>query len=332
MTLDERHLTTALRTYARAVEVTDADLELLESRVRERIHPSSPRGPRNRPWQWAVAACAVTALVLAVTALWRAEVRGTAPASPASITPADLAGAWLAVDEDGGGWIWYFTANGGVHQSNRVADQLDSSAFDPTSEPDFTLEPGNIVSFVDYVGPGDSISSEPLPCRAMAGLAPEGRMTLTPISGQNLCGLLDDGRARHYVRVSPISVAGAALVQAPGRHGAGPAFEPEYMVDLAGTWLLKGTGTVLYVNRTGLREGEYVLDDDGDAGTDPDEVGTVALRPNGGAVFHPTDGTGGACYRVYQRVLTTTTTFEAELDDASCGVLGGSNGTWVRLN
>ena len=84
MTPDERRLTTALRTYARGVEVTDADLDRLEARLEERIHPPSPRVPRHRPWQLAVAACAVTALVLAATALWRTKgtVDEPVPAKP----------------------------------------------------------------------------------------------------------------------------------------------------------------------------------------------------------------------------------------------------------
>ena len=317
MTPDELHLTTALRTYARAVEVTDADLDLLEARLEEHIHPTSPRVPRNRPWQLAVAACAVTALVLAATALWRTEVNETLPASP-SLTPADLAGVWMVNEATSAGHLWHFTADGQRATTNNPEEYF---ALEQDLEW-FSIGAGDVFTIPDMEDD----------CRATVHFAPEGTMTLNPLGEANDCEMFTSDRVWRFVRLSPVSLAGATLTEHPYVWPSIPAAEPVHVRELAGTWLLRGTGTILVVRYTSPDEAEYVLDDDGDGPTLADERGSASLRPDGGLVLHPTEGADQGCDTVYEGVLTTGNTLETQLAETSCGRAGAVSGTWIRLN
>ncbi|HET6967380.1 MAG TPA: hypothetical protein VFI44_03835, partial [Ornithinibacter sp.] len=310
MTIDERHVTIALQTYARGIDVTDADLDRLEALVNERLHPARRSQGHRRPWEWAVAACAVVALVLAVAALWRTPAAETVPASP-TITPSDLAGLWL-VDEQGDDWVWELSADGRLAMSSTASAYINR--YHHTT---FTLE-GDVLSFRDR---GEL-------CRSTVGLSAEGRMLLTPLGGPVRCRLWDpvDGGPWPFIRVSPASLPGAMLtVRNPDRQRA--PTEPGSMTDVVGTWLLRGTGTILVVVRTSPGVGEYVLDDDGDGQVDPDQQGTFVLRPDGGVVLRTERGAEQACDTVYSRVVTSGAILEAELDDSSCGRLGPSRDT-----
>ena len=107
----------ALRSVAGGLEVSDADVARLE---REFIVGRSSRPQRLvRPRQnWPVAACAVLALALALTALWavgggRGIPATAAPSALASrpLTAADLVGVWR-VDYDPSPIVWVLNANG----------------------------------------------------------------------------------------------------------------------------------------------------------------------------------------------------------------------------
>ena len=314
MTIDERRVTTALREYARDVDVTDDDLDRLEARLHERLHPAARRS--RRPWEWAVAACAAAALVLAVTALWRTRAEETMPATPPEVTSADLAGVWLSEYPRGGGWLWQFTLDGriGFTQTARTYVTLSEHR-----EP-FTLE-GDVIDF-----PASGAR-----CRATVRQSDEGRLRLTPVPDVAGCDLFDDGDVWDFVRVSPVSVAGATLVEGPNEDDRRPATEPDSMTDVAGTWLFEGTGTVLVVVRSSPREGEYFLDEEGD-GVRPDQRGTLVLPPDGGIVLRPAGGAEQGCETVYSRVVSTGVALRLELAGSSCGRLGAARGTWVRLN
>lgn len=316
MTPDERRLTTALRTYAGGVDVTDADLDRLEAQLDERLHPTRSREPRRRPWQLAVAACSVTALVLAGTALWRTSTDETLPAAP-SVTPADLAGVWMVDEPESNGHLWHFTADGRLTASSHPDEYL---ALEADLER-YTLGAGDALTLSDEPG-----------CPAKVRLTPEGTMTLAGLNASADCETFPKGTDWHFIRVSPLSVAGAALTEHPNAELPHAAAEPVFMHDVKGTWLLRGSGTLLVLRNTSEDEGEYVADDDGDGPDLADERGIATLGPDGGLVLHPSEGAGQACDTVYERVVTTGITVEAELADSSCGRLGGAQSTWVRLN
>ena len=315
MTFDERRVTIALREYARGIDVTDPDLDRLEAGLDERLHPASRRDRGRRPWDWAVAACAVVALVLGVTALWRTGVEETMPAAP-STTPADLAGTWL-VDVEGDDWLWHFAADGRLAFSSTASAYI--KRYDETS---FTLE-GDVLSHPDR---GEV-------CRSTVRLSAQGRMTLTPVLGPARCSLWDrgDGVPWPFIRVSPASIPGTTLaVRNLDRQR--PPTQAESVGDVVGTWLLEGTGTILVVARTSPGVGQYVIDDDGDGFISPDQRGRLILRPDGGVVLSPERGPQEGCETVYSRVVTTGATLEVELDATSCGRLGAARHTWIRLN
>ena len=157
-------------------------------------------------------------------------------------------------------------------------------------------------------------------------------MTLKALGGASVCDMFTSDQEWRFIRVSPVSLAGATLTEHPYGWPSTQAVEPVHVPQLAGTWLLRGTGTMLVVRDTSSDEGEYVLDDDGDGPTLADQRGTATLRPDGGLLLHPTEGADQGCDTVYERVLTTGNTLETELADSTCGRVGGTADTWVRLN
>lgn len=323
MTIDERSITTALQSCARGIDVTDADLDRLEERVNDRLHPASRAQVRGgRRWDWAVAACAVLALVIAMTALWRTRVEEPLPATPppTTITPADLAGVWLVDVGDSDGYLWQFTADGKLDMTNSPEQYVDLLRV----LGEYTLGADDVLAF----------HSDPVPCRATVRLAGEGRMTLTPIVGQENCDLFKNDVWWPFTRVSPASVAGTAMVKSPNLlagHPDTPATPAVSTDDLVGTWLLQGTGTILVViTDPSSPDGRYTLDDDGDGAISPDQRGTATVRSDGGVVLRPSEG--APCDTVYSTAATTGTTLEAELADSSCGRIGGTRDTWIRLN
>ena len=270
-----------------------------------------------------LAAAAVMGLALAGTALWRTELFETLPAAPSltsapSLTAADLAGVWMVNETDSSGHLWHFTADGRRTTTNNPEDYLAlEQDLDPIS-----------------VGAGDVLTIPGLgnDCRATVNLVPDGTMTLTPLGGASACKVLTSDEEWRFIRVSPMSRAGAALTEHPNPKPSIPAAEPADTSELAGTWLLRGTGTMLVLRDSSSNAGEYVLDDDGDVPTFADQRGTATLRPGGGLVLHPTNGGEQGCDTVYDRVLTTGNTLKADLAATSCGRPGGVNGTWIRLN
>ena len=106
------------------------------------------------------------------------------------------------------------------------------------------------------------------------------------------------------------------------------------MIEVMGTWLLRGTGTILVVVPTSSTEGEYVVDGDGDGDgwTAPEERGSIILRPDGSVVLRPTEGNDRPCDTVFSRLLTTGPTLEGERAPESCGWVGDQQGSWIRIN
>ena len=317
MSIDERLVTTALHAYTRDLHVTDLDLDRLEARIDERLHPAPGVNQGRRRWDWAVAACAVVALVLGVTALWRTRTQEAVPATPTPnpITSADLTGVWM-VDEPGDAYLWYFTPDG-----RRATSDSAQRYFNLERDfEEYTLEPGGVLRFVASFA-----------CRAALRLTPEGRMTVTPLQDNPPCPW-PVGQARHLIRVSPASVAGTAMVENTQVRAPSAPTVPASMTDLDGTWLLAGTGTTVVVRPSSPTDGEYILDDDGDGLHAADQRGTLTLRPGGGLVLHPTAGAALGCDTVFERVLTTGIALRMQSGVSSCGQGGGNNPTWIRLN
>jgi hypothetical protein len=305
------------RLVRQALEDSVRDLAFAEPDVDELVAAGRSMRRRRVGVVASLVAAAVMVLVLAGTALWRTELVETLPAAP-SLTAADLAGVWMVNETDSSGHLWHFTADGRRTTTNTPEEYL-------ALEQD--LEPISI-------GAADVLTIPALgnDCRGTVQLGPEGTMTLTPLGGATACKILTSDEEWRLIRVSPMSPAGAALTGHPNPKPSTPTAAPADMSELAGTWLLRGTGTLLVVRDSSSNASEYVLDDDGDVPTLADQRGTATLRPDGGLVLHPTKGGEQGCDTVYERVLTTGNTLKADLAATSCGRPGGVSGTWIRLS
>jgi hypothetical protein len=121
--------------------------------------------------------------------------------------------------------------------------------------------------------------------------------------------------------VSPRSEAGSAATS------LFPPSAPRAVPDeaaLKGTWLLKGTGTILGITSSGA----FILQDLGTM--TQAETGTVAVEQDGSAVF-TTDGAAN-CPATYDSVVTRGNSFDAHLVAGSCTQLGSTTDAWIRLN
>ena len=169
MNIDERQVTTALQRYARGITVTDDDVDRLEAQIGERLHPTRSHGRSRSPWDLTVAACAVVALILAVTALWRSGQTETMPAAPpttgtvSSVSRADLTGVWMPEHGNSLGYLWLFTADGRWTTTNTARGFRDAAG----ELVPYDLEAGDTLRFGT--------------CRKAVRLGTEGRMTLSAL-------------------------------------------------------------------------------------------------------------------------------------------------------
>lgn len=305
MNTHERTISDALRAYGEGLEMTTQDVERLEQQL-DHTRQTRRQDRRGRIWQGAVAACAVTGVVLGALAL-RNDLETPQPATPAPITLEDLRGIWRVEDPGFPGWLWHFFDEG-VRRTARPGDLFGSTG------QTVSLSPGGFT--IADVDPGCSAGFT-------ASISDEGRMVATLTSAEPLpggsCEPLD-GEVWSLTRVSPVSPAGTAM------RSAFPSKEPRVVdttVDLTGVWLLQGTGTVLAVSSAG----RYVVDDVGTSSEK--EEGAVSLRGSE-VLFTALDDPD--CATRYSMVRTGGNVLEASLAVDSCGRLGDSSDTWIRLN
>ena len=93
---------------------------------------------------------------------------------------------------------------------------------------------------------------------------------------------------------------------------------------LTGTWLLRGTGTLLTVDTSA----GYALQDLG-ATAEP-ETGSVTVRSDGTVTFTPSNAP--ECTAVYASVTSNDAALDTELAAGSCNRLAARSDTWIRLN
>ncbi|MFC7489462.1 MULTISPECIES: hypothetical protein [unclassified Knoellia] len=327
MNIDERQVTTSLQRYARGIIVTDDDLDGLETQIGERLHPTRSRERSRRPWDLAVAACAVVALVLAVTALWRSGRTETMPAAPpttgavSSVSRADLIGVWTPDHGNNLGYLWLFTADGRWTTTNTASGFRDAHR----ELVPYDVEAGDILRFGT--------------CRKTVRLGTEGRMTLTALPGETKCDRFPE-RSMPFIRISPSSPPGSSLERHPYAGPPESARKTATMDDVSGTWLVQGTGIMVVVSPTSPNTGTYIWDDDGDGWSAPDIQGRVVLGRAGHLEFRPTQlGDGDPppdCAFAFDEVTTTRDTLGMTPSAAGCWVDPGepepNRQRWVQLN
>ena len=175
------------------------------------------------------------------------------------------------VDEpESNGRLWHFTADGRLTASSHPDEYL---ALEADLER-YTLGAGDALTLSDEPG-----------CPAKVRLTPEGTMTLAGLNASADCETFPKGTDWHFIRVSPLSVAGAALTEHPNAELPHAAAEPVFMHDVKGTWLLRGSGTLLVVSGTPQRTR---------ASTWPTTTATVRTSRTS-AALPPSGRTAGSC-------------------------------------
>ncbi len=306
----ERRVTQGLRAYGDRLGVTTEDVDRLEGQL-DLLEPASRDERRGRFWQGAIAACAVTGLVLGALALHHDLGDKAQTDGPPPVTLAQLEGIWRVA---GSNWLWRFTADGRVTLSGA---------------PDLLTGVGTTTAFTVRPTPGGFTSeNDPTGLRGCSAawaviIAPEGRMSARGTGQTAACtGAADppDG-VWEFTRLSPVSVVGAATL--PDRASQDPLVVTDLQA-LTGTWLLRGTGTLLTVDASA----RYAIQDLG-AAADP-QTGSVSVGPSGRVTFTPQNTL--ECAAVYRSISSTDTALDTELAAGSCTRLAATSDTWIRLN
>jgi hypothetical protein len=327
MNIDERQVTTALQRYARGITVTDDDVDRLEAQIGERLHPTRSHGRSRSPWDLTVAACAVVALILAVTALWRSGQTETMPAAPpttgtvSSVSRADLTGVWMPEHGNSLGYLWLFTADGRWTTTNTARGFRDAAG----ELVPYDLEAGDTLRFGT--------------CRKAVRLGTEGRMTLSALPGETTCDRFPES-SLPFIRISPSSLPGSFIQRQPYAGPPTTARKASTMDDVGGTWLVQGSGVMFVVLPTSPTTGTYIWDGDGDGWSAPDILGRVVLSRGGHLELQPTQVNGSEpprdCAFVFDEVTTTGDTIDMTPTAAGCASDAGDQdlGRWrlIQLN
>lgn len=287
MNIDEA-LHSSLQTVAREVSVTPEQLVHAEHRF---IHRREHGAVRRRWGTGLVAAAAVGGLVLAGAVGWRELQEGAAPqpAAPGPQLPTELpvtvdnlAGVWLT--HDSSGWLWSFHRNGTVSFFNPTYQAVSDAAPVPYTVTDTGIElPEDLCDFsLQITDDGRMV----------------GRVVRATDSGSPCTG----EERGSWIRLSPRSDAGAAVVftgrpehenseAARWHHAPTPVTRVELITR---AWLQQGTGRLLVVTTPEEGEaGHYVLDDDGELLTSPDDVGEVVMDDEGNLVLTSSEESQG---------------------------------------
>jgi hypothetical protein len=323
MSTFERRVSELLRGYGEGLEMTTQDVNRLEQELEQKraTKQAQSRGRRSRIFQAAVAACAVTGVVLGALALRSGPEPTPQPAAPSptagstALAMDAVAGMWREETRPGEtptGWIWTFTPQGLAIDS--LPDRVLRLSLEPTHK--LGMAPGGFT-VTDVEAPACSTTFA-------ATISPQGRMratvvTSTPAQGR-LCDLAK-GDFRELTRVSPMSPASEALSSVWPARAATPV---KGVGDLAGTWLLKGTGRVLTI--TGA--GDYEVRDP--AQPDRNRQGTVTIGAGGRMTVTAADDP--ACTATYRPITTLYNAFDAVLVGGGCARLGRAGDQWIRLN
>ncbi|MFC7492045.1 MULTISPECIES: hypothetical protein [unclassified Knoellia] len=322
MSAIEDLLRDALHGEGDAIDVTDADVARLETELREAIEGRPRAGivsvPRRRiTVSVAAAVAAAVALVAGGYALGQRERGPTQPAGAPTQeqppVPPWLVGLWRA--EGNSQWLWEFRADGrvgvtdnsgGYLRGDTVKDRITRRVGDQ-----FTLDGAEPIAGCDGT---DSFRL----------LSPGVLMFASLTEG---CQPDPDGFPLQRVLPRP---AGPQAEEP-----AVPATDP-FVVDsngsLEGSWLHVESGTLLSV---GLRPVgaslTYVIDDDGDGSTDPDQRGLISVNTNGSVQVRPFAQDTPGCSPVFTKVVSNEATLTTTSAAGGC-FPAGSRQTWIRLH
>ncbi|WP_323095624.1 hypothetical protein [Intrasporangium sp. YIM S08009] len=307
----------ALHEVADSVDVTARDLERLE--------PAWERpAARPRPGRWLVAAVTLLVLALAGLAVLLTTPQRSRPAAPAptqtstGLSADQLVGLWR-VDGDFDPTLWAFGPGGTMEQLKKPGELVASRS----------------ATTMSYRLTGTTLTvSVAGTCTRTWAVAPDPvGVVLERTATQGDCDAILDAWWVHGTLTRLVPSAGRVVQP---KYVGGGAVVLNGMSGLTGTWLLRGGGRLLAVDEApaGVTSSPYVVTDratdlatSGDAAMD--ERGTATVGRDGTVTFTP-DGAG--CDRRYRSVRSDYATLDAQLVPGSCGRLGGTSDTWVRLN
>lgn len=307
----ERRVSDALHEQVDELPLSTTDLAQLQRELHRRAHaPQSRQRLRtgSRTWQLAVAACAVTAVVLGALALRSDPEPPKLPAAPPPISLTDLAGIWRVDDEDTP-WLWTFTTDGRVTHVDTAGAWMDDDLQEWTLRP----APGGFTE----------VSPDAVPCQATwaTAISRQGRMLLHVTAATPTCGVAPSPDVWDFTRISPPSAASTTM---SSNWGSSDASVVTQTGQVMGTWLFPATGTLLAIDTSG----DYTVSTF-DTLNRP-ETGTVAVTGAGSLVFTP--ASNPTCTAVFTSVTSRNSTLAATVADESCTRLTGATDTWLRLN
>lgn len=313
MNVTEQRAATAMRQVADGVVVTDVDLDRLEADLMDRIHHRRAPAPRYTPWQWAVAACAALGVVLGGLALWVDRPEPAPPAEP-RLQISDLVGLWRE-DLVGSSWLWEFHSDGTMGFAQSPGGYLSGGP----AEGRFVIR-GRTFTFSTPGGSCPEVYTVAFSSPADMEAKAERRDGCSQY----------EGMVFRLTRISPLAKAATKIVPLQQSRTSRPVTE---VMQLKGSWLQPATGALLVIGqRPTSREVEYLRDDDGDGGVDPDERGTVVLGRNGSVELRPAEGYWPRCSTVYSKSTTDNSTLTGVVTAYGCAVGHGGTVTWLRLN
>jgi len=293
VSIDQGQVREALQGVTAALSLTDHDVDRMEALLHARIN-------RRRPPMF-IAAAAAAVLVLAailgaVAVSWRSH-----PVTPAAPIPVggDI-GVWKGVDA-AFPYIMVLRPDGTVQAYSLSNGLLSRTSVSGSSYVPLDASAGrhrvvnNTLELTNVVGPD-------LNCNYgfVGEWVGDGRARFTEVSRTGSeCGS-DPPRAPFFmVRISPASPAGQVYSAAD----TGPLATVMDTSDVAGTWLLRGTGVMVAIGWTlPLTPVQYSIDHKGAIDTSPDDNGLITVPAPGQLVL--TSGGSSTCGPVTLRAAS----------------------------
>ena len=318
----------ALHRYADDVQVSEQDLDRMEGALTRLLTDTvEPQRARRSAQDWLVAAVAATALVVATLALWQVNHQQATPAvrdgSSAPLIAPELVGLWLNTPDST--WLWEITKEGRIGWADTPEAYLRGEA----AQARVTAREADLYTVAYDDHQGQSCTRQ-----LRAVVVQPGSMTMAASVG--VCGrdgswvgdpdLVPDEDPLHLRHVSPGETGTPPLAVPFEREKAAALRE---VAQLRGVWVDGVTGTVLVMGLPTVDGAlTYVMDDDGDGSTRPDQRGTISAR-DGSTSVHPLEG-DARCAPVFRDVVTDVATMTTTSGPGGCAP-EGSTQTWQRL-
>lgn len=315
----------ALHDVVDRIEVSGQDVARMEHELARRsgtvTGPVGVVAGRSRR-RLLVAVAAVVLLAVGVAGLSSRDADPTqpagAPAQPAGapaqvgpLVPPELVGTWRNVPDSL--WVWEFSADGHLGAVESASSYLAGG----TRANTVTRRVDDVYTTVDPDGCITEMRISPTSPEAVA---------VTMLSGT--CEV-EEGLELQLERVAP-GPAGARA-QLPHR-SPGTPFARRNIGFLDGTWLHVESGTVLAVGSPAVGDAHtYVMDDDGDGATRPDQRGLVTLAQDGAVQARPFASDTVGCSPNFASIVTDGARMTTTSAAGGCFPVGSSQ-TWVGLN